>query len=155
MTIKKLLTIVLVTAQAASMGATDLYVYSKDKPQAVAQLSGIGSVDFGTDDITVSQLSGAKTTIAIADVDFMKFTPANIVTAIGDTPADGVRLVVAGNKISVAGGTIAGIYGQDGRMMAPAAQGLHEMPLPGGCRRGIYIVKVQTSTGTVSYKLTR
>lgn len=155
MTIKKLLSFVLVATQAASIGATDLYVYSKDKPQAVAQLAGIGSVDFGTDAITVSQLSGTKTTIAIGDVDFMKFTPANIVTAIGGAHADGVRLAVDGNKITVAGGTIAGVYTQDGRMIASAAQGLHEVVLPGACRRGIYIIKVHTATGTASYKLTR
>ena len=83
MIFKNLVSIAVVAMTASVAHATDLYVYSLSRTAPVAQLNSIQYVEFGTTDITVKQLMGTTTKLALTDFDFLKFSPATIVTAIG------------------------------------------------------------------------
>ena len=157
MTIKKLLTLALVATTVGTANATDLYVYSLSNPSPVKQLNSIRYVEFSAADITVKQQMGTTTKVALADFDFLKFSPATIVTGIGDVMSDNIkaRVSVDGGKVKVTGGTIDGLYAADGRLLSPSGQNVSEAQLPQGERHGIYIVKVKTASGTKSYKITK
>ena len=156
MTIKKLLTVCLFAATAGTVGATDLYVYSLTNPTPVKQLNSFRSVEFGNTAITVRQYSGSTTTINLADFDFLKFSPATIVTGIGTVKQGDAeaKVSVENGIVKVYGGEIAGMYAADGRQLAPAGKALTEAALPAAEHHGIYIVKVKTATGTKTYKIT-
>ena len=133
MIFKNLVSIAVVAMTASVAHATDLYVYSLSRTAPVAQLNSIQYVEFGTTDITVKQLTGTTTKVALTDFDFLKFSPATIVT----------------------GGEIAALYTSDGKLLATGKKGQQALTLPADSRHGIYIIKVLTANGTKSFKFTR
>lgn len=158
MIFKNLVSIAVVAMTASVAHATDLYVYSLSRTAPVAQLNSIQYVEFGTTDITVKQLTGTTTKVALTDFDFLKFSPATIVTAIGNVEGQNPTVTISQHKVTVTGGEIAALYtsdGNDGKLLATGKKGQQALTLPADSRHGIYIIKVLTANGTKSFKFTR
>lgn len=101
MIFKNLVSIAVVAMTASVAHATDLYVYSLSRTAPVAQLNSIQYVEFGTTDITVKQLTGTTTKVALTDFDFLKFSPATIVTAIGHVEGQNPTVTISQHKVTV------------------------------------------------------
>lgn len=155
MIFKNLVSIAFVAMTASVAHATDLYVYSLSCTAPVAQLNSIQYVEFGTTDITVKQLMGTTTKLALTDFDFLKFSPATIVTAIGHVEGQNYTVTISQHKVTVKGGEIAALYTSDGKLLASGKKGQQALTLPADSRHGIYIIKVLTANGTKSFKFTR
>lgn len=152
---KNLVSIAVVAMTASVAHATDLYVYSLSRTAPVAQLNSIQYVEFGTTDITVKQLMGTTTKLALTDFDFLKFSPATIVTAIGHVEGQNHTVTISQHKVTVKGGEIAALHTSDGKLLASGKKGQQALTLPADSRHGIYIIKVLTANGTKSFKFTR
>lgn len=155
MKIRNLLSTAFMAIVASTANATDLYVYSLSSPTPVKQLNSIRYVEFGTADITVKQQMGTTTKVLLSDFDFLKFSPATIITGIGNVEDDEAFVTVSDGKVKVTGGEITGFYASDGKMLAPSNKALHEVNIPENSRHGVYIVKVKTSKGSRTYKITK
>lgn len=64
-------------------------------------------------------------------------------------------VTVSDGKVKVTGGEITGFYASDGKMLAPSNKALQEVNIPENSRHGVYIVKVKTSKGNRTYKITK
>lgn len=155
MKVKKYFAVALLAALTQSALGTDLYVYSLSSSQPVKLVNDFKSVTFGSSSISVEQADGSTVNVSLSDFDFMKFSPAHIQTGIETVAKATARLHFDGSKLRADNGTIVGVYAADGTALLGNGGSKSEVVLPVAAQRGMYVVKVKTSKGVETVKITK